>query len=202
MTEKDHLKILFYLVNRTSFLCHTEGQKERFSCIFTQMCCFYSCVYTNAYKAIKRNNVQRSKCESGHWKLVSFLGSHNEWLNSQHKTVLLPPALMGSSYITSFFLISTSLISFLLHILSFFESQTSFIVFSYTLIYKCPSQLSPCTIPLPVVLWSSAHRPASLGDAQRMFSSPGASLNSRAKSLILNVSVWAAYNMKSSQIFF
>lgn len=129
-----------------------------------------------AYKVMMRNNSQCSKCESGHLKLVSFWEitvsdstPNTKWYFPQQSWGLLYYLL---------FLILSSLISFLFSILSFFVNDSmsfsyspySSIVFSYTLIYKCPHHLSSCTIPIRCTLFS-VHHHTPLAGAQGMSSS-------------------------------
>lgn len=165
---------------------HSRAKREIFLHFYTDVLLLFVCIYTYVCKAIKRNNVQSVSLGTGNYRFLFGKSRRVTQLPTQNSTS--PPQHSWGQLYYLLFLIPTSLISFLfVYTPSFFESQTSFMVFSYTLIYKCPCQLSSCTTPLSVIPWTSVHLPTSLVDAQGMFSLPGASLNSRAKSLILNV---------------
>lgn len=167
---------------------HSRARREIFLYFYTDVLLLFLRVYMYAYKAIKRNNVQSVSLGIGNY---SFLfGSHKEWLNSQHKMVLPLPALTGLA-ILPLFLIPSSLILFLLYILSFF--------LTLRLLSLCSPILSHINVllsfpPVPFLSQSylglNAPSPLSCRRTRNvLLFSHGASLNSGVKSLILNVLV-------------
>lgn len=101
--NKQHLKILFYLTNRTRFALDLPwiSTKKEIFLHFNSVLLWFPLVYMYAYKAMTKNNIQCSKCESGHSQLQSPF-EKSQWLNSRYKMVLLPLAFVGFAILPPF----------------------------------------------------------------------------------------------------
>lgn len=105
--NKQHLKILFYLTNRTRLpqmhlICHESAQKKRFFCILTVFCFdshLFTCMHTKQWQKIIFS-VQSVNLGTHNYRVL--LRNLSKWLNSRYKMVLLPLAFVGFAILPPF----------------------------------------------------------------------------------------------------
>lgn len=146
-------------------------------------------------------NVQSVSLGTGNY---SFLFGQSRWVTqfpTQNRTS--PPSTHSGQLYYLLFLIPSSLIPFLLCILSFFV-RLKFLSLCSPIYSHINTLVSfPLASFLSLYLGLSAPScPSGRGTRNVPLFSSGASLNSGVKSSIQNVLLWAAYTIKSSQIFF